>query len=109
HRTWNPTAATELNDEYHLSAGRGDLDLRGLDLRGATRHIEVTVGAGRLEIDVPPGTSVHVDGHAGMGRIEGLGNDDGGLDRTRHADFDGANGHLVIDAKVGFGLLEVTR
>ena len=106
-RTWRPVSAADLRDEYRLGAGQLQLDLRGLDLAGATRQVTVRLGAGHVAIWLPVSTGVHVDGHIGGGLIVGIGDDQDGVDVTRHLDLPGDRGRLVLDVRVGLGLLEV--
>jgi len=108
-RVWRPVDATDLAREYHLGAGHAQLDLRGLHLDGATRHVSVTLGAGHLELWLPPATTVHLDGHVGAGRTVGIGTDAGGIDFDKHLRAEGTGGTLVLDVKIGLGLLEVNR
>ena len=106
-RTWHPRTASALAAEYHLGAGHAELDLRELELSGTTRRVRLTLGMGRADVWLPPGTRVHVHGHVGLGHIAGLGDDDGGVDVSRSLDIAGDRGHLVVDVKVGLGSLEV--
>jgi len=108
-RVWRPVDTSELAREYHLGAGHAQLDLRDLHLDGATRHVSITLGTGHLEIWLPPSASVRLDGHIGAGRTVGIGTDAGGIDFDKHLRIDGTDGTLVLDARVGLGLLEVYR
>ena len=52
-----------------------ELDLRDLDLSGTTRRVRLTLGMGRADVWLPPGTRVHVHGHVGLGHIAGFGDE----------------------------------
>jgi phage shock protein PspC (stress-responsive transcriptional regulator) len=112
-RTWRPTSASELESSYQLAFGHGRLDLRDLDL-DERRTVTATIGAGYLEIWLPDDdVEVRIVGHVGGGHVEGLGPDDSGTDvtkrYTRPSSGRDAAGTLVLDAKVGFGRVEVHR
>ena len=113
-RTWRPTTLAELESTYRLGFGHAVLDLRDLQLDGTTRHVTVTLGMGRLEVWLPDGTRLSVRGHVGGGRIEGFGDDSGGTDVSRTYvrgadDVSTTAGELRIDAKLGFGRLDLYR
>ena len=108
-RDWAPRTAGQLEREYHLGVGEIHLDLRRLELDGATRHVDVTVGLGHLWVDLPRGIAVRVKAHTGMGELAALGRDDEGVDVSSSRRVDGDNGALVLDLRVGMGRLEVNR
>jgi hypothetical protein len=69
---------------------------------------------GRLEVWLPHDARLSARAHVGGGRIDGLGDDSGGTDVTRTfvrgADVVSVTaGELRVDAKLGFGRLEVHR
>jgi phage shock protein PspC (stress-responsive transcriptional regulator) len=109
-RTWRPIVASSLEREYRLGAGSLDLDLRELDVPVRVRHVDVSVGAGRVRLWLPEGADVELDTHVGMGSAYVLGLEDDGIDVDRHVDVEGGTSRrLVIDAHVGMGRLEVMR
>jgi hypothetical protein len=109
-RFWNPPfTSAVIERHYELGAGEGVLDLRHVDLSGATRRVEVTVGVGHLEVDLPPDAEVIVDAHVGFGEVVLAGTDQGGVDVDRHVVLDGNNGRLELDLRVGMGRLDVYR
>jgi hypothetical protein len=90
------------------------LDLRDLQLGGTSKHVTVTLGMGRLEVWPPGDTRLSVLGHVGGGRIEGLGDDSSGTDVTRTYvrgadELTATAGELRVDARLGFGRLDVHR
>jgi phage shock protein PspC (stress-responsive transcriptional regulator) len=113
-RIWRPTSTAELQSTYRLGFGHAVLDLRDLHLDGETRHVTATLGMGRLEVWLPHDARLSARAHVGGGRIDGLGDDSGGTDVTRTfvrgADVVSVTaGELRVDAKLGFGRLEVHR
>ncbi|MCU1487325.1 MAG: PspC protein, partial [Actinomycetia bacterium] len=108
-RFWHPTSLGTLQRTYDLGAGDAELDLRDLDLAGRTRHVTARVGAGDLRIWLPADARVEIDAHAGFGEVVVLGYDDHGVDVDRSTVLAGTGGTIVLDARVGFGQLEVNR
>jgi phage shock protein PspC (stress-responsive transcriptional regulator) len=109
-RTWHPTSVAELQSTYRLGIGEGELDLRDVDLHGATRTVKLRIGAGALRIYVPVDASVRVRSHVGFGRLDVLGIADDGVDVDRNVvDRTGTDGTFVIDARASFGKVEVFR
>jgi hypothetical protein len=110
-RTYRPTTATEVKDEYHLAIGELHLDLRGFPApSGTTQHITATVGIGHLLLEVPKDVEVVLHGRAELGDLRVLGQDDGGWkveqDHVLHQGQEG-HGRIEIDAHVGVGQVEV--
>lgn len=110
-RRHNVSTAAELAPEYRL--GMGDLTLDLSDLR-LTESMTVTasVGAGTLEIDLPPGLAVSIAANVGAGEIDLLGETAEGLAVSRSyesPDFDTADVALTLDLDVSAGEIEVSR
>ncbi|MSW64007.1 MAG: PspC domain-containing protein [Actinobacteria bacterium] len=104
-RTWVVTSG----GERELGAGDAVLDLRGL--RGPA-EVEARLGLGRLEVLLPPGARVELDGTVAAGTVELLGSPDAG--DGWDVEVDGAYGPatgplLQLDLQVGYGELLVRR
>jgi len=110
--TWAPTSVTG-NAGYRLGAGDGVLDLRGLPTTGLSEaNLPVYVGLGDLKVLVPPGLTVKVVGHVGLGNI--VGPDDrndgqGGTSLNRLIVVGDGPTEVVVDAGVGVGQLTVVK
>ena len=107
-RLHRPQTIAELDDEYRLGAGELVLDLRGLDagdLRGDTRRVEVSIGAGAMEVFLPAGATVTGTARAQLGDVDVLGARSHGGDARRHIDVVGAEGggRIELDLRVGVG------
>jgi phage shock protein PspC (stress-responsive transcriptional regulator) len=107
-RVHRPQSIDELDDEYRLGVGELVLDLRGLDgadLRGDAPTIEVTIGAGAMEVFLPPGATVTGTAHAQLGDVDVLGARSKGGDATRRIDVIGTEGggRVDLDLRVGVG------
>jgi phage shock protein PspC (stress-responsive transcriptional regulator) len=109
-RTVAPISAAELDDEYRLGAGELVLDLRQLELEGASRRVEASVAVGNLLVLTPVDAQTEVEGHASLGEVELYDRDENGVDVSSSAaepstPFEGDRLQLVLD--VGIGKVEV--
>jgi len=109
--TYHPALLSDVRSPYRLAVGHLVLDLRDLDLGGATLTVVASVAAGDLEIVVPEGIALDVDTHVGAGDLRVLDRVSDGLDLRRpvsEAGREGA-GRLVLRARAGVGSVEVRR
>ena len=95
-----------------LAIGKMVVDLRAVDFSGQQRAVHASVGIGDLDVLVPDGVRVVVDGHAGAGSVSAFGRRTEtccptDIRRVRPG-IDTA-GTLRIDAEVGAGTVEVKR
>jgi hypothetical protein len=110
---WAPASYTELQSEYRHDSGDVTLDLTAVDFTDRNRDVNVKVGAGDLQILLPPNVDVDVTSKVGAGQAWILnGNSEGlGISRkTVDTGADGAGGgtlNLVVE--LGVGSLEVSR
>ena len=107
-----PAAFSDLATEYRHGIGELVVDLAAVRLDGATRSVDVRLGIGRLEVIVPDDVAVELDGHVGMGRLEGPdGSETEGVGHDLSIDLDGTPGAgtIVLDLDVGIGEGVVTR
>ena len=110
-RLFVPVSAAEIQSPYRLAAGDLRLDLRRVDLTGATVPVVVSVAAGTIVVTVPARAAVEVDAHVGAGDLLLFGRDWSGVgvdERTMVGGQEGG-GRLLLDASVGLGQLEVRR
>jgi phage shock protein PspC (stress-responsive transcriptional regulator) len=133
-RTWRPILSSTASNGYGLGAGNAVLDLTGLDTTGLSQdspvHVPVSVGFGQLKVRVPDDVAVEVKASAGAGdlvAVDGLGVVEDSVDRGSflgddddHGDVNGIGVHrtsflgngpvlVVVDAKVGFGQLQIEQ
>lgn len=111
-RTISPTIAT-LEPEYRMVGGELTLNLQDVVFpEGETRlEVGVTFGVASIE-NIPEDVAVSVDGVVTAGELLLLGSrwDGVGIDeKVSEPGFVEATRRLVIDARVGFGQLEVSR
>ncbi|MEU7055246.1 PspC domain-containing protein [Streptomyces sp. NPDC046197] len=119
HLTWQPSAATQVQQKYDLGTGEGTLDLTRIHLgRGQTLTTHAEVGAGRLRVIVPRDVTVKATIEVGVGdiRLPGDSTKDVDVEPGRHqqvtlppaAGVKGA-GTVDLDLRVGLGQAEVSR
>lgn len=111
-RSYSPTI-TNLEPEYHLIAGQLELDLADVEFPVGETRLEAGVTFGKLVVDgIPANVAVSVQASAAAGQVrvfdslwEGV-----GINESKtEAGFTGAARRLVIDARVAFGEIEVSR
>lgn len=116
-KTHHPTAAAQ--DEYRWGVGSLTIDLRDASAL-AGREIEASVVLGELVVIVPPDLPLLVSAQAGVGDLEVLGEENGGLkvDLVCHGTAeevtcgDGmapTEPYLRLDLQVAIGQVEVRR
>ncbi len=111
-RSISPTIAT-LEGEYRMVGGELDLSLRDVTFPEGETRIEVGVTFGVANIrDIPADVAVSVDAAVTAGELLLLGSrwDGVGIDeKLSDPGFDDATRRLVIEVRVGFGQIEVSR
>ena len=111
-RQIDPTIAT-LESEYRLVAGQLEIDLADVQFPEGETRLEASVTFGRVYIKgIPDDVAVSVDARIAAGELAVFGSrwDGISIDQLRsEPGFDGASRRLVIEARVGFGQVEVNR
>ncbi|MEE4421238.1 PspC domain-containing protein [Streptomyces bugieae] len=122
-RSWTPTTIAAVQPHYALGSGSGELDLSELPLKGGrTVHTRADVGAGRLQVTLPPGVTTRLHISLGLGdiRLPGEAAEHvellaGGQDKTITLPADGLkkgekpHGVLDLDLSVGAGQVDIQR
>jgi hypothetical protein len=110
---FRPTSAGQLAANYRLAVGNLNVDLSNVAFRRGTTHVTASVGIGHLIVEVPPGPTVSVVAHSGLGDVQVFGQNNGGLSTVQTVQSDGAGSgtrsHLVLDADAGVGQVQVVR
>jgi phage shock protein PspC (stress-responsive transcriptional regulator) len=118
--TWSPASAAAVQPSYKLAIGDGTLDLsNAAPGAGKTLEVDVKVGIGDLDVQVPRDVNVTVNEHVGIGTVgEGLqapadqygtvrGSGIGVTKDFTIAAQGKAKGTLVLDLKAGIGDVDV--
>ncbi|UNO40340.1 PspC domain-containing protein [Streptomyces sp. MST-110588] len=119
-RTWAPTSAADVRQAYQLGSGHGVLDFSDLKLKdGQTVRTRASVGAGQLEVAVPPGvtTRLHIEVGIGDVRLPGEAANDVDISPGQKQDVtlpaeglksgEKPHGTLDLDLHAGAGQVEV--
>lgn len=107
-RVFTPAAATDVADQYEMTAGSLRLDLSSLDVSETTR-ISARVGFGEIDVVVPTGVPVVAEGHAFVGQLGILGTTDDGFGLDRRVERGTGDPLLVLDLTVVAGEVTVTE
>jgi phage shock protein PspC (stress-responsive transcriptional regulator) len=107
--SYSPSTAGQVRDGYDLGTGELTLDLSGVrDVDGLDgRRVTVDGGVGAIEVVVPRGTDVTVDASAGVGNVDVLGQESGGLDVRRDGFVDGGDDVPAMTIEVDLGMGQV--
>ena len=108
-RTEQPRTPGDLTT-YELAVGNLQVDLRQLQVPPGTTAVEARVGVGQLVVHVPGGVTVDVMARSGLGEVQVLGEQEGGLGSRIDTVADaGGDRTLRLDLRVGLGQVQVDR
>jgi hypothetical protein len=108
-RTERPSIPADLTG-YELGVGNLVVDLRQLQVPPGTTRVQARVGVGELAVEVPQGVSVAVVARSGLGQVQALGQEEGGLaSRIDTVSEAGGDRRLELDLRVGLGQVRVER
>lgn len=110
--TAHPQSLPAVASTYHHGIGNFNLDLTDVPFPAGSTHVDVTLGIGNLHVRVPRDVAVDVNGRVRVGDLRLFGSERNGFSVADHAVATAGSqpGHvLVLDGRVGIGLLEVTR
>jgi hypothetical protein len=109
----HPTSTGQLASHYRLAMGNLTVDLADVPFKAGTTRVTTSVGIGRLLVEVPPGTSVSVVAHSGLGDVQVFGQDNSGFSTVQAMEAGGtgpgARRHLDLRADAGVGQVQVVR
>ena len=116
---WQPTSASQVAPRYRLAIGSMRVDLSDVDFRPGTTDVTASVGIGNLVVELPPGPTVSVTAHSGLGEVQVFGQGNGGFATNRVMQASGTASatssnatnrpHVVINAQTGVGEVQVIR
>jgi predicted membrane protein len=110
-RAYSPASAQELQDTYELTAGTLNLDLT--QMRWGTQPVEIdaTVTFGEVNVLVPQGVEVDVEGRATVGIVRLFDDERSGFGVTYHRAADRSPGEplLILHLKTAAGQVDVAR
>ena len=110
---YRPTTPAQVRSTYRTAVGTMTVDLRQVDFPGHPTSVTASVGIGRLLVEVPPGVSVSLSAHSGMGNVVyGPGGQSafvGPAGTTATVFGPAARPQLILDADVGIGQVQLVR
>lgn len=112
---WVPTTGSQIQSDYRINAGEGNLDLRQITLaKGEVRDVTVSVGAGQATVLVPATMNVNLSCIATAGQADCLGVVSDGLNLSGKAVTANQTGKtdtgtLNLTVKVGAGQATVSH
>jgi phage shock protein PspC (stress-responsive transcriptional regulator) len=107
---WRPASTAEIEDEYSLMFGEGELDLRQVDFTGQDVEIMLEVTFGQLRVVVPADVAVEASTYNRFSSTTVFGESSDGITQDTFRDpgsGDPADGLLRLDLRNRFGNLEV--
>ena len=107
-RTARPATPAELR-RYELGVGNFQLDLRQLQVPAGTTAVEARVGIGELDVRLPDGVAVDVVASSGLGQVQVLGREEGGLASRVETSAGDGDRRLRLDVRSGLGQVRVER
>jgi hypothetical protein len=107
-RTERPATPAELR-RYELGVGNFQLDLRQLQVPVGTTAVEARVGIGELDVRLPEGVAVDVVASSGLGQVQVLGREEGGLASRVETSAGDGDRRLRLDVRSGLGQVRVER
>jgi len=108
-RNYRPATGVDIRDHYKVGIGQLTVDLRDTELPKGDVPLKVDVGIGDARVIVPEDVCVATDASVGMGNVDILGNDHGGVD-VDYEDVPTAaptTTRLLLKADIGVGQIEV--
>lgn len=106
---YSPTAAAAVPETYNGHTGDLVVDLSGIVDVGALdgHELRIDSGAGTVEVILPQGMDVTVDGRVGAGSVHILGDQADGLDAGLTREHDAGPDAPTLDITIDLGLGEV--
>lgn len=106
-----PTSVAAIRSEYRLVAGRMTLDLSGIEFTGQPVTVRASVVAGELDVLVPAGVPVGVNGTVSAGTVDLFGGQHSGLRVSVGRGIEGSAvpSGLMLVLGASFGRVAVTR
>ena len=110
-RNYQPGSVADLRDTYRLGVGRLEVDLRDVELPRGDRALHIDLGVGEAVVIVPNDVCVALDSRVGAGYVRLFDRDSAGLDVDWGASPQAPprTPHLVLDADVGMGALQIVH
>lgn len=110
-RTYEVTSVDDINADYNLAMGKLTIDLRNIEGLDPVTEVSASVGMGELVVRVPEGAAIEVDVSVGAGQVEILGRTIDGVDIDESyvsPGFAASTESLRLELQAFTGRVEVT-
>jgi phage shock protein PspC (stress-responsive transcriptional regulator) len=106
-----PRAVDDVQTQYELAGGELVLDLTDVPFGREPTFVHARVGMGRLAVYLPENAPVLASGTSGIGAVDLLGREEGGLQVSMRNSAPGSEriGRITLDLETGYGVIEVKR
>ena len=110
-RTFTPATVEEVSTNYTMDSGTLIIDLTNVDWEGREIEIDAELGAGEIEIELPPDVGAVVNARAGVGQVNVFGRSSEGLGVGRSVTVEGIEGagEVTMTVRVGAGQITVIQ
>jgi phage shock protein PspC (stress-responsive transcriptional regulator) len=103
-KQWAPTTQAEIQRNYHGAFGTSTINLSNVSFSGTT-YVTATQGVGLLSVEVPPGVTVDLRTHVGLGDVQ----DSRDVSGNSSEPVQHAHAVLVLNLEVGMGQIQYSR
>ena len=103
-KQWSPTTQAEIQRDYHGAFGTSTINLSNVSFSGTT-YVTATQGVGLLSVEVPPGVTVDLRTHVGLGNVQ----DSRDVNGSSSLPVEHAHAVLVLNLEVGIGQIQYSR
>ncbi len=108
--TYAPANVSAVQSHYRLGAGNLDLNLAAVKFPSTGKTIDVTVGVGRLTVEVPNNTVINLQARSGLGQVDVFGQTASNVQETYYAGTaTSTSPRLNLNAHVGIGSIQVSQ
>ena len=109
--SWRPISIAEVQPIYRTAIGNMTVDLSQVTFPDRPIHVTASVGIGHLLVEVPPGVTVSLTAHSGIGNVTyGYGGQSALLGSSGAGNQPTAGTPLlVLNAQAGIGQVELIR
>ena len=108
--TYAPANVSAVQSHYRLGAGNLDLNLAAVEFPSAGKTVDVTVGLGKLTVEVPKNTVINLQARSGLGQVDVFGRTGSNVQETYYIGTPPNSApRLNLNAHVGIGSIQISQ
>jgi Cell wall-active antibiotics response 4TMS YvqF len=108
--TYAPANVSAVQSHYRLGAGNLDLNLAAVKFPSAGKTVDVTVGLGKLTVEVPKNTVINLQARSGLGQVDVFGRTASNVQETYYIGTPTSTApRLNLNAHVGIGSIQISQ